>query len=69
MDCIEEYCKPEILDADNLWLCERCGNKVKAIKRLQIWKNQIILVIQIKRFNLDKMKKDNRLISFPLVGF
>jgi len=65
-DCMNEYCKKEILDEDNLWLCEGCNKKVKGIKKLQLWEAPPVLVIQIKRFNVEQGSKDNRLIKYPI---
>lgn len=65
-DCFNEYCREEILDEQNLWLCDGCNNKVKAIKKLQLWTAPPILVIQFKRFGNQRISKDNRLIKYPI---
>lgn len=68
-DCIHEYCKEEILDERNLWLCEGCKRKVKAIKKLQLWTAPPVLVIQLKRFGISRRSKDSRLIQYPTEHF
>lgn len=68
-DCLREYCCEEVLDNDNLWNCEGCGNKVNAIKRLQFWTAPPVLVVQLKRFGFDRRFKDDRLVDYPLDNF
>ncbi|XWV26100.1 putative ubiquitin-specific protease [Tupanvirus soda lake] len=68
-DCINEYCKEETLDEQNLWLCEGCNNKVRAIKRLQLWTAPPVLVIQFKRFGVARISKDSRMIRYPMEHF
>ena len=65
-DCLNEYCKQEILDENNLWLCERCDNKVRGVKKMQLWTAPPVLVIQLKRFSDTKISKNQCLIRFPL---
>lgn len=65
-DCFKEYCKDEILDDNNLWSCDGCNKKVKAVKKLRIWKNPMVLVIQLKRFGISHHTKDNRMIEYPI---
>lgn len=68
-DCLEEYCKEELLDENNLWNCESCNNKVPGVKRLQLWSTPPVLVIQLKRFSATRTIKDSRLVSYPLKDF
>ncbi|AYV85731.1 MAG: putative ubiquitin-specific protease [Satyrvirus sp.] len=68
-DCIQEYFKEEALDEKNLWSCEGCNNKVKGIKKLQLWSVPPILVIQFKRFGAERIFKDSRLVKYPLEHF
>lgn len=68
-ECMQEYCKEEILDDKNLWLCEGCGKKVQGIKKLKIWTPPPVLVIQIKRFNVGRFSKDGRLVKYPTEHF
>ena len=50
MDCIDEYFKQILLDKDNMWYCEKCGEYRQAIKKIDIWKYPKILNIQLNRF-------------------
>lgn len=63
--CMQEYCREEILDEQNLWMCEGCKKKVAAVKKLQLWTSPPVLVIQFKRFGINKTSKDNRFIYYP----
>jgi ubiquitin C-terminal hydrolase len=65
-DCLTECCKEETLDQNNLWHCESCNKKVKGVKKLSLWTNPQILVIQLKRFNHFRGAKDSRLITYPM---
>lgn len=65
------YTRPELLTADNQYMCKICGKKVDALKGLKIEKLPYILVTQIKRFDLNyetftRIKLNDR-VSFPLV--
>jgi len=64
-ECMNEYCKQETLDDQNLWLCEGCNKKVKAIKKLDLWTAPPVLVIQLKRFGMTRISKDSRLVRYP----
>lgn len=68
-DCMNEYCKDEVLDEKNLWNCEGCNGQVRAIKKLQIWTAPSVLVIQLKRFSATSLSKDRRLVKYPLKNF
>lgn len=68
-DCINEYCREEILDSNNLWHCEGCDNNVRAIKKLQLWTAPPVLVIQLKRFGMARTRKDGRLVNYPMNHF
>jgi ubiquitin C-terminal hydrolase len=68
-NCIDEYCKEEILDDQNLWLCEGCNKKVRCMKKLQLWTPPPVLVIQFKRFGDTRISKDNRLVEYPMEHF
>ncbi|QTF49231.1 putative ubiquitin-specific protease [Acanthamoeba polyphaga mimivirus] len=65
-DCLREYFSQETLDADNLWNCEGCHEKVQAIKKTKLWTTPYVLVIQFKRFGMTRIAKDNRFINYPM---
>lgn len=64
-DCFLEYFKTETLDNNNLWFCDKCKNKVPAIKKISLWSLPKILVIQLKRFSTLHVK-NNDTIEYPL---
>lgn len=66
--CMTELCKEEILDADNLFACDSCREKVRAVKKLQIWACPPVMVIQLKRFGVMRTIKDSRMVQYPLTG-
>lgn len=66
-NCMDEFCKTETLDEDNLWECDKCKQKVKGVKKLNIWTNPDVLVLQIKRFCPSRTSKDSRLVQYPIV--
>lgn len=68
-DCMKEYCKQEVLDEKNLWLCEGCNKKVKGNKKLDIWTAPPVLVIQLKRFGMQRISKDSRFVRYPVEHF
>ena len=64
-DCMNEYHKEEILDDNNLWKCINCKKNVKAIKKMNLWTNPTNLVIQLKRFDQIRSRKNNNIIFCP----
>jgi len=55
-DCFEEFKKPEILDADNMWYCNKCKAHVQATKKIEIYKVPPIMVVSLKRFKQEKQR-------------
>ena len=53
-DCFDEFKRPEILDEDNMWYCNKCQKHVQATKRLELYKAPPIIVINLKRFKQGK---------------
>lgn len=50
MDCFQEFRKPEMLDDDNKWYCNKCKDHVRATKQMELFKAPPILVVNLKRF-------------------
>ena len=50
---LENYIKPERLEGDNKYQCEKCAKKVDAEKGLKLTSCPPILVIHLARFTLD----------------
>ena len=63
-DLFEILGEEELLDENNLWFCENCKKKQKAVKKLEIYKTPKILIIQIKRFN--RIRKLDTKVYFPI---
>lgn len=65
------YLKPEMLSGDNKYLCENCQARTDAVKGLKFLKLPYILVLQLKRFDLDyttlQRKKLNDKVTFPQI--
>ena len=55
-DCFEEFKRPEILDADNMWYCNKCKDHVQATKKIEIYKVPPIMVVSLKRFKQEKQR-------------
>jgi uncharacterized UBP type Zn finger protein len=55
-DCFEEFKKPEILDQDNMWYCNKCKAHVQATKKIEIYKVPPIFVVSLKRFKQERQK-------------
>ncbi|KEG10535.1 ubiquitin hydrolase [Trypanosoma grayi] len=49
-DCLNAYCKEEVLDLDSLYSCPSCSRKVNASKQLLVYSLPNILLLTIKRF-------------------
>eukprot|EP01042_Synura_sphagnicola_P030666 gene30666-39505_t len=49
-ECIEMFLRPEILDGDNKYFCEKYDKKVDAIKGLKFGRLPQIMSVQLKRF-------------------
>ena len=82
-DCFEEFRKPEMLDEDNKWYCNKCKDHVRAKKQMDIFRAPPILIINLKRFKQSGQSsrywnsysgggygsKIDSVVSFPLDGF
>ena len=56
-DCFNEFRKPELLDEDNKWYCNKCKEHVQATKQLGVYRVPPIIVISLKRFKQSKSNK------------
>lgn len=65
------FIKQELLDGDNQYYCENCKSKQDAVKGLKFKKLPYILVVQLKRFDLDyetlQRVKLNEKVTFPTI--
>ncbi|KAL0592112.1 hypothetical protein ABG067_000765 [Albugo candida] len=66
---LEFFLKPEVLDKENQWKCDKCETKRDAIKGLKFHRLPYLLSLQLKRFDfdyntMDRIKLHDR-ITFP----
>ena len=69
--CFETFVRPERLDENNKWYCNRCKEHVRAMKTMELWRLPNILVVHLKRFefkNSSRRDKLDTLVNFPLEG-
>ncbi|KAI5807424.1 hypothetical protein DFH27DRAFT_608193 [Peziza echinospora] len=68
LDCMEEFCREEILEKDDAWHCPTCKKARKATKKLTITRLPMVLIIHIKRFTNKGPWRDklNTPIDYPL---
>eukprot|EP00358_Blepharisma_japonicum_P000054 CAMPEP_0202954480 /NCGR_PEP_ID=MMETSP1395-20130829/50840_1 /ASSEMBLY_ACC=CAM_ASM_000871 /TAXON_ID=5961 /ORGANISM="Blepharisma japonicum, Strain Stock R1072" /LENGTH=276 /DNA_ID=CAMNT_0049670025 /DNA_START=359 /DNA_END=1189 /DNA_ORIENTATION=+ len=68
---LANYIRPEELSGDNQYFCDHCGSKQDAIKGLKFKTLPYILVLQLKRFDLDYQTmqriKLNDKVTFPQI--
>ena len=68
-DALEEFTKTEMLDRDNMVLCEKCGEKQQVSKGLRLATAPSILVCHLKRFAVDRygrLRRLHRHVEIPL---
>lgn len=66
-DCIDEYCKSELLEKENAWYNSDTKTKTDVNKNIMFWSFPDILVISLKRWNING-RKTNQLITTPLTN-
>jgi len=68
-DCLDQFAREEVLDADNSWYCPRCKEHREGRKKLQVWSLPPLLVIHLKRFSTDRwQRKVDTRVDFPITG-
>jgi ubiquitin carboxyl-terminal hydrolase 36/42 len=68
-DALEEFTKTEMLDCDNMVLCEKCGEKQQVSKGLRLATAPSILVCHLKRFAVDhygRLRRLHKHVQIPL---
>jgi ubiquitin C-terminal hydrolase len=55
-DCLEHHFTDEMINND--WKCDQCNTKSPSKKSIKLWRNPNILIISLKRFNHQLMKKN-----------
>lgn len=70
-ECLKFSSKPEQLEQDNMWYCNKCKDHVQAFKTMEIYKTPNVLIIHLKRFKNSNKYFKSKLetpIDFPLDG-
>lgn len=65
-DLLHSFFSEIQLDDHNQWKCEKCGEKTNAYHKFQLKKHPKTLIIQFKRFNQERMTRDQTAIDVPL---
>jgi ubiquitin C-terminal hydrolase len=64
-DCMDHHCAPEALTGDNAWFNEATGQKQDVQKRLSFWSLPNVLIIGLKRFEMNA-RGQTRKIQVPI---
>lgn len=65
MDCMDEYCKAELLEGVNAYMNDNTGQKEDVNKRTIFWSLPKNMIIDIKRYDLNGKKLNNH-IDIPI---
>ena len=72
-NCLDNLSNTETFDKSNLYNCNMCGIKNRALKKTLLWKTPKILIIHIKRFLINnfgiRTQKLVNNVSYPLYDF
>ena len=49
-DCLDLFCREELLTNENQWYCSKCKEHVDATKKIDLWTLPPILIVHLKRF-------------------
>lgn len=71
-ECFDHFIKNEELDFSNRMKCSLCYRKNKATKKMNIWKTPKILVLHIKRFEINDygipIRKITNKVDYPVIN-
>lgn len=62
-DSLRQFNNSETLDTDNVYKCDKCHEKSKALKQIIIHKLSSVLIVHLKRF--DKYRKIDTYMEIP----
>ena len=68
-DCLDLYCREEMMTGDDQWYCPKCKAHVDATKKLDLWTLPPILIVHLKRFRYFEgghRSKIDRAVRYPL---
>lgn len=69
--CLNLFTETELLEEDNKWHCPRCRRFTKLTKTMTITRFPRVLIIHLKRFNMDLrgfFKKLDTYVTYPVDG-
>jgi ubiquitin carboxyl-terminal hydrolase 4/11/15 len=67
--CFQTFTRPERLDQNNKWYCNKCKEHVRAMKTMELWRLPNILIVHLKRFEFKHALRRDKLdtfVDFPL---
>jgi len=67
-DCLAAFLKEERMTGSSRWNCTRCKCPRDAIKKIDIWKLPMVLLVHLKRFSFDgyNHRKITADVNFPV---
>jgi ubiquitin carboxyl-terminal hydrolase 8 len=65
-DCFNLFIMPELMTGENAWFNDKTGQKQPVNRQVNFWNFPDILVITLKRFSPDGVRKLQHLVDFPL---
>lgn len=69
--CLQSYCKEEMLRGDEVWKCPHCRREREATKQIILTRAPQLLVVHFKRFSASRNQSTRKIhtpIDFPLHG-
>jgi ubiquitin C-terminal hydrolase len=67
-DLFDLYVKPEKMEGDNLYNCEKCNKKTVASKSTTLWEPPKYLIVHMKRFDRTGRRKITAAVDYPVEG-
>lgn len=67
-DCFDLFVQPEVMSGENAWYNEKTKKKEDVYKQISFWNLPHILIIILKRFSIDGIRKIQTHVDFPITG-
>jgi ubiquitin C-terminal hydrolase len=72
-DALDLFVAPDEMTGDNQWYCAKCEKHVDATKKTDIWILPPVLIVHLKRFEVDELGQNGEKIradmSYPIAGW